>query len=86
VNWQALVAGIGAILTGAGGCIILIREFRRRDRRALTRELDELGRDVMELRESLIVCRRYTFLLSEKLAEKGLGIPYPEEWEKDEDQ
>lgn len=85
MNWQALVAGIGAILTGAGGCIILIREFRRRDRRALTRELDELGRDVQELRANLVVCRRYTFHLVEKLAEHGMGIPYPEEWEKDEE-
>ena len=84
MNWQAFVAGLGAILTGAGGCVVLVREFRRRDRRALKRELDELGHDVQELRSNLVICRRYTFHLVEKLAAHGLGIPYPEEWEQDE--
>jgi hypothetical protein len=78
---STLLTAIGALVTGAGGCIILIREFRRRDRRALKRELDELGEDVMELRANLIVCRRYAFHLVERLADSGLDIPYPDEWD-----
>jgi hypothetical protein len=79
VDWQTLLTGIGAILTGAGGCILVIREFRRRDRRALKQELDELSVDVSELRASVIICRRYAYLLAEKLTDHGIDIPEPPE-------
>ena len=81
MDWQTIVTGVGAILTGAGGCVIIVREFRRRDRIALKRELDDLGEDVTDLRANLIICRRYAFHLVEKLADHGMEIPYPEEWE-----
>jgi len=76
---QTLLTGIGALLTGAGGCVLVIREFRRRDRRALKRELDELGVDVAELRHATVICRRYAYLLAEKLADHGIDIPEPPE-------
>jgi hypothetical protein len=77
VDLSTLLTGIGALLTGAGGCVLVIREFRRRDRQALKRELDELGLDVAELRTAIIICRRYAFLLVEKLADHGVDIPEP---------
>lgn len=84
MDWTTILAGVGAVLSAAGGCIILIREFRRRDRVALKRELDELGDDVLDLRANLIVCRRYAFHLVEKLADNGIEIPYPDGWEDDD--
>ena len=72
-----LLTGIGAILTAAGGCALVIREFRRRDRKALTEEVDALSVDVHELRSSVVICRRYAFLLAEKLADHGIDIPVP---------
>jgi hypothetical protein len=77
VDWEVVLAGIGAILTAAGGCLLVIREFRRRDRLALKRELDELSIDVSELRSDMVICRRYAFLLGEILAEHGIDVPEP---------
>jgi hypothetical protein len=75
VDLATLLTGIGAILTSAGGCALVIHEFRRRDRQALKRELDELAVDVSELRHAVVICRRYAYLLLEKLAHHGIDIP-----------
>ena len=75
MDWQTLLAGVGAIFTGAGGCLLVIHELRRRDRRALKRELDDLSRDAAELRQDIVICRRYAFMLAEKLAEHGVDVP-----------
>jgi hypothetical protein len=75
VDWQTVLTGIGAMLTAAGGCALVIREFRRRDRRALKREVDDLAFDVSELRADIVICRRYAYLLAERLAEHGIELP-----------
>ena len=72
-----MIAGIGAILTAAGGCLLVIREFRRRDRIALKKELDDLSVDVAELRSDIVICRRYAYLLRERLADHGIEPPEP---------
>lgn len=77
MSWQTLFTGIGAILTAAGGCALVIREFRRRDRRALKREVDDLAMDVSELRAEIVMCRRYAYLLAERLAQHGIELPEP---------
>lgn len=79
MDWQTLATGLGAVLTGAGGCIIVIREVRRRDRRALKREVDALSVDVTELRSDLIACRRYSFMLAERLTRLGHEVEAPPE-------
>lgn len=81
MDLDTLLASVGALATGAGGCLLVIHELRRRDRRALKRELDDLGADVLELRTAIVICRRYAFLLVEKLADHGVEIPEPEGWE-----
>jgi hypothetical protein len=78
VDVQTLIAGVGAIATGAGGCLLVIHELRRRDRRALKRELDDLSVDVTELRHDIVICRRYAYMLGEKLAEHGIELPEPD--------
>lgn len=75
MDWGAVFAGIGAIITAAGGCILVISEFRRRDRRALRNERDELSRDVSALRNDLVICRRYSFELAEYLTDLGHDVP-----------
>lgn len=77
MDWETLIAGIGAILTAAGGCVLVIREFRRRDRVALKQELNDLSVDVTELRADMVICRRYAFLLGELLADNGIEVPEP---------
>jgi hypothetical protein len=75
VDWTAILTGIGAVLTAAGGCTLVIREFRRRDRLALKRELDDLSTDVSELRVDVVALRRYAFFLAQELAALGYEPP-----------
>jgi hypothetical protein len=77
VDWTALFTGLAAILTGAGGCILVIREITRRDRAAMRAEVIELSTDVADLRHDLVACRRYAFGLAEYMAERGLEPPEP---------
>ena len=83
MDWQTLATGLGAVLTGAGGCVIVIREVRRRDRRALKREVDALSTDVTSLRADLIACRRYAFTLAERLTRAGHVVEAPPELHPD---
>ena len=77
VDWTTLFTGVAAILTGAGGCILVIREVTRRDRKAMRTELSELSTDVTLLRRDLVECRRHGFELSELLARHGIDPPEP---------
>ncbi len=75
MDWTTLFTGIAAILTGAGGCILVIREITRRDRAAMRIEVTELSNDVSNLRHDLVACRRYAFDLAEHLADHGIEPP-----------
>ena len=77
MDWQTLAAGIGAVLTAAGGCTIVIREITRRDRSAVRREMNELSEDVTVLRADLVACRRYAYELAEALARHGIEPDEP---------
>lgn len=70
-----IFAGIGAILTGAGGVALVVREFRRRDRRAANRQIDDLTAEVTALRHDVITCRRYAYNLAEQMVELGHEVP-----------
>jgi hypothetical protein len=84
VDWQTLFSGLIAILTGAGGCILVIREVTRRDRAAMRHEMAELSDDVTVLRADLVACRRYAFELAEELARRGGDPPMPPALRSDE--
>lgn len=77
MNWQTVITGLAAVVTGLGGSILLVMELRRRDRTALKLEVDELSKDVSFLRMDLISCRRYAFGLAERLALLGLEVDDP---------
>lgn len=74
---SAIITGIGAILTAAGGTVLIIREFRRRDHVAANKEIEMLGGDLHTCRERFLEWRRYTFELSSRLSDAGKDVPEP---------
>jgi hypothetical protein len=71
----AAAAGLGAVATGAGGVVILVHEFRRKDRLALNQSVDEMNGEIAHLRDALLACRRYAFNVALLLADRGQDVP-----------
>ena len=79
MDLQTFALGLGTVLTGAGGVTLAVHEFRKRDRRALNDEAGAMSDDLTRVRHDLVVCRRYSFDLAERLADHGLEVPDPPE-------
>jgi hypothetical protein len=79
VDVAAILTGIAAILTAAGGMTLVIREFRRRDRRAYQGEIDELTTELHLLREDFADHRRWAFELQQRASSAGLDVLHPPE-------
>jgi hypothetical protein len=77
VDWTTVALGLGAFITGIGGVMVAVHEFRRRDRRALNDEGREMSDDLARLRHDLVVCRRYAYDLADRLARHGHDVPDP---------
>jgi hypothetical protein len=75
VGLEAIFTGIAAIVTAAGGIVIVVREFRRRDRRAAQRELDDVIKQLELLQHDYIELRKFMLQISELLIEHGIEPP-----------
>lgn len=73
----AILTGIAAILTAAGGVTLAVREFRRRDRRGYQREIDELTVELHLLREDFTDFRRWAFMMHSKAVDAGADVSNP---------
>lgn len=79
MDWQTFALALGTVFTGVTGVVLVVHEFRRRDRRALTDEAGEMGDDLASLRHDLVMCRRYAYDLAVLLADHGHDVPGPPE-------
>jgi hypothetical protein len=79
VDLAAIFTGMAAILTAAGGMILVIREFRRRDRNACQEDLDQLGEDLHLLRQDYAHFQRWAYLLRQQALEAGVDTSDPPE-------
>jgi len=77
VDLATILTGCAAIVTAAGGVILVIRELRRRDRRDCQRDLDELGMDLHLLREDFAEFRRWAFLMQQQAIDAGADVSNP---------
>lgn len=77
MDYAAIFTGIAAILTGAGGVMLVVREFRRRDRRGYQYEIDELNEELHLLREDFTAFRRWAFTMHQRAADAGADVSDP---------
>ena len=75
MDWGAIFVGIGAIVTAAGGCMLVIAEFRRRDRREMQRLVDESHHALNALQAECMEVRVHAFKLAARLADFGVIMP-----------
>lgn len=82
MDWTAILTGVGAILTAAGGTVLVVREFRRRDRVLANREIEEFSHELHRCRQVHVKWRHYAFELRTQLADAGLepAEPPEDEW------
>ena len=69
MDWPAIIAGAGAIVTAALGVSLAIREARRHDRRAAERTIRELELDLEACRDESVTLHRRVHELRTRLAE-----------------
>ena len=75
----AIFTGVAAILTAAGGMILVIREFRRRDRVACQEDLDQIGEDLHLLRQDFAHFQRWAYMLRQQALQAGVDASDPPE-------
>ena len=75
----AIFTGVAAILTAAGGMILVIREFRRRDRVACQQDLDQIGEDLHLLRQDYAHFQRWAYVLRQQALSAGVDASDPPE-------
>lgn len=75
MSLEALLSGIGAVLTAAVGLLLIIREFRHREHKAARAEVASLTRELYDLDQAYIAFRRYAHKLRQMLADQGIDAP-----------
>jgi len=75
VGLDTILAGCAAILTAAGGLALVVREFRRRDRRAAAKALDDVLEQLARLEHDYIELRKFMLQVSELLLAHGINPP-----------
>ena len=70
-----MVAGLAAVLTGAAGVLLVLREMRRREHNAARREVETMVVDFYTLDNAYIALRLHCFRLRQQLADLGIEAP-----------
>lgn len=77
MSLEAILAGIGAVLTAAIGVALIVREFRFKEHKASRAEINTLTTDLYHLDQAYIEFRRYAHTLRQLLADNGIDAPSP---------
>jgi hypothetical protein len=75
VTLEALWAALGSIFTAALGVVLVIREFRRRDRRESLKEIEQCNDEVHALRADFLNYRSWSYGLAMTLTGMGVIVP-----------
>ena len=77
MDWDTILLGSTAIGAQIGGCALVVRELRRRDRKEMQRTIDERDTEIAQAHRDYIDCRQYAFSLATQLADHGLDVAPP---------
>lgn len=72
-----LSTGVGAVFAGITGVWLVIREFRRRDRKSSVRDIRQLNEEVEALQHLYLEQRRYVYRLVMYMIDQGMDPPLP---------
>jgi hypothetical protein len=75
MSLEAILTGIAAILTAAGAIVIIVKEFRRRERRAMQGQIDDLEHELELLQHDYLELRKFMMQISELLIANGIESP-----------
>jgi len=75
MSLEAILTGIAAILTAAGAVVIIVREFRRRERRVMQGQIHDLERELEKLQHDYLELRKFMMQISELLVANGIEPP-----------
>jgi len=70
-----LLTGIGAIITAIIGITLVIKELRRRDRVASSRQIDELSNSLVVTRQDVIAYQQWAYNASELMVANHVHPP-----------
>jgi hypothetical protein len=73
----AIAAGLGAVVTGAGGVFLVVNEYRRRDRQTSREAIANYAQELYDHDQSYVELRRYIFEIRKRLADEGIDTPPP---------
>jgi len=73
----AIAAGLGAVVTGAGGVFLVVNEYRRKDRQTSREAIAHYAQELYDHDESYVELRRYIFEIRKRLADEGIDTPPP---------
>jgi hypothetical protein len=77
VGLEAILAGVAALIAGAGAIYITIHEVRRRERKVTRQEIHDLTNEIEALRHLLLEQRRYIYSVATMLVDHGFDVPTP---------
>lgn len=74
MDLAAVFTGIGAILTAAGGTALVVREFRRRERKECDKEIEELSTELHAVRQRVIRLEQWAYRVQRQASHVGIVI------------
>ena len=78
-SWVAILTGVGALISAAGGLLLAIRAVRSKERKAAASEIDSLSTMLSAERHSRVQCEADRHQLRLSLTEHGIDLPQPKE-------
>ena len=75
MSLESILLGIAGIVTATGGIAIAVKEFRRRERRAMQEQINDLNAELELLQHDYLELRKFILQISQLLIDNGIQPP-----------